>query len=119
ATARSRTSAGYFLGMVAIFLSKDSGIKSGTVHGVPEAIEMYEPHEVGFDTRHCRWDFPDAVISEYGSDLVGHYAHRIRHTRRDIYGITHDLDELLAALKRTLDDNQIQPIIEARESIGL
>lgn len=87
--------------------------------GVPEAIEMYEPHEVGFDTRHCRWDFPDAVISEYGSDLVGHYAHRIRHTRRDIYGITHDLDELLAALKRTLDDNQIQPIIEARESIGL
>ncbi|WP_223178873.1 hypothetical protein, partial [Paeniglutamicibacter gangotriensis] len=31
-TARSRASAGYFLGMVAIFLSKDNGIKSGTVH---------------------------------------------------------------------------------------
>lgn len=86
--------------------------------GVPEAIALYMDHNVGFDARHHRWDFPEAVIAAYGNELVDHYAQRIRHTRTDIYGITHVLNELVAALSK-LGDDQLQPIIEAREAKGL
>jgi len=87
--------------------------------GVPEAISLYMDSMVGFDSRYSGWDFPDGVISSYGSELVDHYADRIRCTDTTLPEISHNLSELVDVLRAQLSTDAIQPIIDAMESKGL
>lgn len=80
---------------------------------VPEAMRLIDAREIGLSEHFLNPDFPPGLLTTHGSELVGHYARRIRNSDSTSSSLAYQISELIEALHDELGDAAVQPLIVA------
>jgi hypothetical protein len=86
--------------------------------GIPEATEMLRNRSIGLGDRFIRPDFPEGALTLYGPVLASHFAERIRNSSPGDYFTVHQVNELIDAMRNTLGDAGVQPLVHAVTTRG-
>ena len=85
---------------------------------VPAAAMLFGGCGIGLGGRFFDREFPDGVLSAYGSELVAFFAERVRNTTSSDYMVSYRVQQLVQTIHSAVGAAVAQPLVEAAEEKG-